>query len=92
MQIISIHGAFLINLDRTNPDKLVVKSTLKSPLQRIFDEKRIYPLDQEKFKYAVSVCKQELAHVLIMMIKEIDYADFEQFVSELNLSSDQAFA
>lgn len=92
MLISSLQGVFSINMHEADPDKLIIKAKNKESLQRIFDEKRINPISHENYKFSVSLCKQELAHVLIMMIKEIDYADFDKFISELHLNTDQARA
>ncbi|TVP50860.1 MAG: hypothetical protein EA341_06690 [Mongoliibacter sp.] len=92
MLISSLHGVFSINMHDVDHEKLIIKSKNKEALQRIFDEKRIYAINQNKYKFCVSLCKQELAHILIMMIKEIDYADFENFINKINLNADQAFA
>lgn len=92
MLISSLHGVFSINMHDIDAEKLIIKSKNKEALQRIFDEKRIFTNNKDNYKFCVSLCKQELAHILIMMIKEIDYADFEKFISEINPNLDQAIA
>ncbi|MCH7408441.1 hypothetical protein MM239_03470 [Belliella sp. DSM 111904] len=92
MVINSLHGTFSIVINENAQDQLLVKSKSKVELTRIFDEKRIVKSKDDDFGFFVSLCKQEFAHTLIMMIKEIDYMDFEKYLSELDLSSDRIFA
>ncbi|PRY90680.1 hypothetical protein [Mongoliibacter ruber] len=89
MLVSSIYGVFSIGIQEEDPDKLVIKARKKEALQRIFDEKRISLLSYDKFNFSVNLCKQELAHILIMMIKEIDYTDFEKVFDESSFNSDQ---
>lgn len=92
MVITSLHGIFSIVLNEKNQDQLLVRAKKKDELMRIFDEKRICKSSVDGFEYCVQMCKQEFAHTLIMMIKEIDYADFDKILAEINISTDRAFA
>ncbi|MCH7400511.1 hypothetical protein ACFOUP_10450 [Belliella kenyensis] len=92
MVINSLHGTFSIVINEKDQDKLLVKAKSKAELTRIFDENRVRKCQEENFSFFVSMCKQEFAHTLIMMIKEINYLNFEKYLSELDLSSDRIFA
>ena len=92
MVITSLHGIFSIVINEKNQDELLVRAKKKDELMRIFDEKRINKSSYDGFEYFVKMCKQEFAHTLIMMIKEIDYSDFDKLLSEINISTDRAFA
>ncbi|GAB2633899.1 hypothetical protein [Belliella aquatica] len=92
MVITSLHGIFSIVINEKNQDQLLVRAKKKGELMRIFDEKRISECRVDGFDYCVKMCKQEFAHTIIMMIKEIDYADFDKLLAEVNIASDRAFA
>lgn len=82
MIITTIHGTFSIISNEKDQDKLIIRSKEKSSLTRIFDEKRIVQCEIEGFSFCVSLCKQEFAHILIMLVKEINYSDLDQYLSE----------
>ena len=86
MLINSLQGIFSIVISETNPDKLEVRSNDKASLSRVFDNKRILERANVDFKFYVSISKQEFANTLIMMIKEIDYPDFDKLLSEIDSS------
>jgi hypothetical protein len=56
---------------------------------RIFDEKRILQSENQKFGFYLVMCKQEFANTLIMLVKEINYGDFEKDTSDMNGSSER---
>lgn len=91
MIIKSIHGTFSINSTGQDQDKLLVKSNDKKSLLRIFDEKRVMHNHSDNSEYSVSLCKQEFAHTLILMVKEVNYSDFEKMISEPTKDSDGVF-
>ena len=92
MVIASLHGIFSIVINEKDQDQLLVRAKKKEELMRIFDEKRILKSSADGFEYHVKMCKQEFAHTMIMLIKEINYADFDKYLSEIDLSSDRIFA
>lgn len=86
MIINSLYGTFAINSSEKDQDKLIVKSEMKESLMRIFDSKRIIQCEIDGSYYFVTLCKQEFAHSVIMMIKEVNYSDFNQLKSEIDLA------
>jgi len=92
MIIKSIHGTFSIHSSGKDQDRLLVKSDDKKSLMRIFDEKRVVQNQSENNMYFVSLCKQEFAHTLILMVKEVNYSDFEKMMQEATKDSDEVFA
>ncbi|MGY6741479.1 MAG: hypothetical protein ACXIUQ_01985 [Cecembia sp.] len=92
MIIKSIHGTFSIYSSGKDSDKLVVKSKDKGSLTRIFDEQRIIRSQSEEGGYFVNLCKQEFAHTLILMVKEVNYSDVETIFAESNSNSDEVLA
>lgn len=92
MIIKSIHGTFSIQVSENDHDKLIVKSNDKGSLTRIFDGKRINHCSSEDNTFYVSLCKQEFAHALILMVKEVDYVNFDQTLRDITSDSDRIFA
>ncbi|MFD2200705.1 hypothetical protein [Shivajiella indica] len=86
MIITSLHGTFSINSCEKDQDKLIVRSKEKDSLMRIFDSKRIIQCEIDGSSYFVTLCKQEFAHSLIMLVKEVNYSDFNQLQSEIKLA------
>jgi hypothetical protein len=86
MIITSLLGTFSINSSEKDHDKLIVRSKEKESLMRIFDSKRIIQCELDCSSYFVTLCKQEFAHSLIMMVKEVNYSDFKELQSEINLA------
>jgi len=92
MIIKSIHGTFFIQVSENEQDKLIVKSKDKGSLTRIFDGKRINHCSSEDNAFYVSLCKQEFAHTLILMVKEVDYVNFDQTLSNITSETNGIFA
>lgn len=92
MVIESLHGIFTIVTNEINHDQLLVRAKNKEELMRIFDEKRICRCTEEQNDYCVQMCKQEFANTLIMMIKEINYSDFNKVLFEINNVSSKVLA
>ncbi|EKB48995.1 hypothetical protein [Cecembia lonarensis] len=89
MIIKSIHGTFSICSSGKDADKLLVKSKDKESLTRIFDGQRIVQSEAEEESFFVSLCKQEFAHILILMVKEINYPDIQSVFVGSNSKSDE---
>ncbi|GGF26235.1 hypothetical protein GCM10011339_12900 [Echinicola rosea] len=77
MLITSTNGFLSVVNSPLDVDHLLVRAKSKADLSRLFDERRIYPIEHDTFSYGVSICKQEFADTLIKMIKCIDYTNFE---------------
>lgn len=92
MIIKTIHGTFSIYSSGKDSDKLVVKSKDKASLTRIFDEQRIIQSQSEEAGFFVKLCKQEFAHTLILMVKEVNYSDVDTIFAESNSNSDEVLA
>lgn len=92
MIINSLLGTFSVVSSLHNHDKLCIKSKNKEVLMRMFDEKRINNYDSADYNYSIEVCKQEFAHTMIILIKEVNYPDFIQEMSEMEISRNQVMA
>ena len=92
MVIKSLHGVFFIVTSKKDKNQLLIRSKSKSELIRIFGGKRIVQYDQGEIDYEISVCRQEFANTLIMMIKEINYDDFQKHLPEIDFPTDSIFA
>ncbi|MBD8490830.1 hypothetical protein IFO69_18910 [Echinicola sp. CAU 1574] len=77
MLITSTNGFISVVNSNSDIDHLVVRAKHKGDLSRLFDERRIQPIEHEVFRFGISLCKQEFADTLIKMIKCIDYTNFE---------------
>ncbi|MFD2034598.1 hypothetical protein ACFSKL_07350 [Belliella marina] len=92
MVITSLHGSFTVVINEENQDQILVRANNKEELMRIFDEKRISKCIDEQPEFCVQMCKQEFAHTLIMMIKEINYPDFNKMLLEIEKTTSKIFA
>lgn len=92
MIITTIHGTFSIISNEKDQDQLIIRSKEKASLTRIFDEKRIIQCEKEGFSFCVSLCKQEFVHTLIMLVKEINYSDLDQYLSEASVNVNRIMA
>ncbi|AGA79956.1 hypothetical protein Echvi_3744 [Echinicola vietnamensis DSM 17526] len=77
MLITSTNGFLSVVNSPSNGDHLLVRAKCKTDLSRLFDERRIHPIQHETFNFGIFLCKQEFADTLIKMIKCIDYTNFE---------------
>ncbi|WP_373495850.1 hypothetical protein [Aquiflexum sp.] len=92
MIINSLLGNFTVVSSLKNHDKLCIKSNRKEVLMRMFDEKRINNYESADYNYSIEICKQEFAHTMIILIKEVNYPDFVQEMSELETAGNQVMA
>lgn len=92
MIINSLQGTFSVVSSVQNQDRLCIKSKSKEVLMRMFDEKRINNYASGDYNYSIEICKQEFAHTMIILIKEVNYPDFIQEMSELEVSRNQVMA
>lgn len=56
--------------------KLFIYSDSREELQRFFGSSVIDYSSRPDWKYCAVTCKQNFAHSLILIVKEIDYRDF----------------
>ncbi|GMQ29676.1 hypothetical protein Aconfl_23190 [Algoriphagus confluentis] len=76
MIIQTLNANFLIE---TSPDCdgcLSVYSKDPIELQRLFGSSVQHSIDQEDWPFMIKTCKQNFAHTLILLVKEIDYSRF----------------
>ncbi|TFV94294.1 hypothetical protein E4S40_09670 [Algoriphagus kandeliae] len=69
---------FLISNISEKQGVLLVQSDNKDEMERLFGSEEIKKVQGNPWPYEVSICKQELAHCLILLVKEIDYKEFRQ--------------
>ncbi|WP_215223767.1 hypothetical protein [Echinicola shivajiensis] len=77
MLISSTNGFLSIVNCPSDGDHVLVRANKKVVLSQLFDDGRIKFIEEEGFIFGVSVCKQELADILVKMVKSIDYTNFE---------------
>jgi hypothetical protein len=70
----------------------LVRARLKKDLQLLFDDKRILEIPSADYQYRVLVKKQEMADILVKMIKEIDYPNFKSEIASLPEQRDKLSA
>lgn len=58
----------------------------------MFDEKRIISNQSAEYEFFVELCKQEFAHTMISMIKEISYPEFDKELADLEIGREQVSA
>jgi hypothetical protein len=82
MIIQTLNSEFLIESCEIEQGCVVIYSNNPDELHRFFGS-RIDELKGETgWKYQTKTCKQDFAHSLIHLVKEIDYKEFEKFKSE----------
>jgi hypothetical protein len=92
MIINSLLGTFSVVSSIQHHDKLCIKSKSKEVLMRMFDEKRINSYQSGDYNYFIEICKQEFAHTMIILIKEVNYPDFVQEMSDLEITRNRVMA
>jgi hypothetical protein len=81
MWIASTNGFISIVQHYDQPDTLVVRARVVQDLQSIFDNKRILETKEADYRYRVLVKKQEMAGIIVKMIKDIDYPNFKNQIA-----------
>lgn len=92
MIINSLFGTISVVSGGQDQDRLRIKSPKKETLMRMFDEKRITYYESADYPYYVEMCKQEFAHTLIVLIKDINYPDFHIELDEIEIFKNKIFA
>ncbi|WP_194777074.1 hypothetical protein [Pararhodonellum marinum] len=62
-------------------DVLIVRARVKHDLQSLFDSQRIIETEDADYRFRVLVNKQEMANILVKMIKGIDYPNFKNEIA-----------
>lgn len=70
--------SFLIEESGRVDGCIFVYSDSLEEMQRLFGSSEIEYSHRDEGKYRVCTCKQDLANALILLVKEINYADFGQ--------------
>jgi len=70
----------------------LVRARLKKDLQLLFGDMRILEIPSAYNRYRVLVKKQEMADILVKMIKEIDYPKFKKEITSLPEQRDKLSA
>lgn len=71
------NGDFLIEKDLDKPDYVRIKTNSREELERFFGSVEITFTNRKEYPYQIFACKQEIANALILMLKEIEYSDFD---------------
>lgn len=87
MIIHSLFGSFCVVANSDKTDGLLLQSNSKAALNRAFDDKRIKAIESVEYPFVVELCRQEFAHFLISMTKDISYVNFDREISELVVTS-----
>ncbi|OOG76423.1 hypothetical protein [Algoriphagus sp. A40] len=69
---------FLIEESGKTDGCVFVYSDSLEEIQRLFGSSEVEYSLKEDWKFRVCTCKQDLANALILMVKEINYQNFEQ--------------
>ena len=83
MWIASTFGFISIVQHWDQTDTFLVKARVRKDLQFLFDDMRILEIPSADYPYRVYVKKQEMADVLVKMIKNIDYPNFKNEIAAL---------
>lgn len=78
MVIQTSNATFLIEETAASDGSLIVYSDSNFELCRLFSNSRISDATESGWKFSAITCRQELAHILIHLVKEIDYQNFLQ--------------
>lgn len=92
MIIQTLQGTFSISTSEDLKEELLIKSNDLQSLCRLFDKSRVKNCTITDFDFCVALCKEELSNVLIKMVKQIDYNDFDQLMNELMIEKNNVFS
>jgi|GEM_PF-803222 len=71
-------GDFLIEENATKSGSVFIYSDSLEEIQRLFGSAQMEYSSRSDWRYRVSICKQDLVNMLILMIKEVNYSDFTE--------------
>ncbi|GAA0881076.1 hypothetical protein GCM10009119_40460 [Algoriphagus jejuensis] len=69
---------FLIEENEGKWGSVFIYSEVLEEIQRLFGSSEVELTTRDEWKYRVSICKQDLANALILMVKEVNYPSFSQ--------------
>ncbi|MBS9525209.1 hypothetical protein KIH41_10430 [Litoribacter ruber] len=81
MWIASANGFVLIETAKSGVGKVIVKAFCREDFEGMVDLNRISDGKDESGYYHVLVAKQELADILVKLVKSVDYNNFEEAIS-----------
>lgn len=70
-------------------DMLLVRARVRKDLQSLFDNQRIFELDDADYRYRIEVSKQEFAEIMVNQIKDIDYPNFKNRIAAQSSQEDK---
>lgn len=70
-------------------DMLLVRARVRKDLQSLFDNKRIFELEEADYRFRVEVSKQEFAEIMVNQIKDIDYPNFKNSIAAQSGQADK---
>jgi hypothetical protein len=76
MIIQTLNSEFLIKSCEAENGFVVIYSNNPDDLQRFFGSRIVEAKEDSSWKFRTKTCKQDFAHALIHLVKEIDYKDF----------------
>lgn len=92
MIIHSLFGSFCVVANGEKSDGLFLQSKSKIMLNRLFDDKRIRSNNSADYPFYIELCKQEFAHLLITLTKDISYENFDKEISDLEVDTSRVSA
>lgn len=87
MIIQTLSAKFLIESSSDCDGCLMVYSDNSEQLQRLFGSSVHHSLNFSEMPFLTKTCKQDFAHTLILLVKEIDYSNFPSISGNLPVIS-----
>lgn len=78
-------ASFLIESSLSNLGCVSIQCTSELELYRLFGSETIQESKNPAFPFALNTCKQKFSNALILMVKEIDYTDYDA-MTEISFS------
>lgn len=89
MWIASKSGFISVVQHFAKQDMLLVRARVRKDLQSLFDNKRIFELEDADYRFRVEVSKQEFAEIMVNQIKDIDYPNFKNRIAAQSGQADK---
>ncbi len=71
-------GDFLVEENGAKSGSVFIYSDGLEEIQRLFGSAEIEYSSRSDWKHRVSICKQDLVNMLVLIVKEVDYRDFTE--------------